>query len=140
MAVPALITTLPDRAVVQSAPGGLERVGPRRRRAADLAIGEGRHAGHRRDGGEAWRSNTTVTPHPAPRRSPRSRSPCQRSRRCPLASSTETTGEVVKSVASPTLPTGWVVKASWLAEPAVMVKALALTGGVRTGLEVAARV
>ena len=57
-----------------------------------------------------------------------------------LASSTETTGEVVKSVASPTFPYGWVVKTRWLAVPAVMLKALALTGGVRTGLEVAARV
>ena len=58
----------------------------------------------------------------------------------PLASSTETTGEVAKSVASPTFPSGWVVKTRLLAVPAVMVKGLALTGGVRTGLEVAARV
>ena len=52
----------------------------------------------------------------------------------PLASSTETVGEVAKLVASGTPPTGWVVKTSFVAAPTEVNRSAVVMGDVPAGV------
>ena len=109
----------------QSAAGGLERVGPRRRRSGDVTacersdpVGACERVGAAADGAATRASasdDIRLTPKVIPL--------VELVTVFPLASSTVTTGWVVNGVPSVTDPAGDVVKTSWVAVPAVIVNA-----------------